>query len=508
MIDLARSAREGTLTEVLEAVAGAVTRGTGFQEAAISVYVPALDAYRTDIVTGEEARKLIHGRLISAATIHALVDGLPDEVPSVFFIPAELDRFGSIPESYVPNIPPSDDPDAWQAEDSLLALLRDSAGDPLGFLSLDEPESGLRPGTDQLSLVGAIASHAEEALETAQRNAQRDRVEQTGRALLDIATKLPHCETLTELREIVCATLSQPLGFERVAIYSPAKDGPIKLRHFQGWEDDARDHWLPSQLDPGQVDMVLAAEREQDGCWLIEARELFPVVDGVPRSRRNGRGRRGWHDNCLIVPAHIGDEAAQQTLLVVEDPTDHLMPAADRRRVVRLVAEIATSAQAAILHRAQLSHLATHDPLTGLRNRRGLDELLDGQRSVSVLVCDIDRFKEINDRYGHEGGDRVLQRFGELLLSMARATDVAIRLGGEEFCMVLPQTDRQGALEAAERLRMTVQQQLTDIVAGGVTVSIGVASTADGVLEAKELLAAADRGMYRAKQAGRNQVSG
>lgn len=507
LIDLARSAREGTLTEVLDAVASAMTRGTGFQEAAISVYVPALDAYRTDIVTGEEARKLIHGRLIAAATIEDLVGGLPDEVPRVFFIPAELDRFGSIPESYVPDIPPSDDPDAWQAEDSLLALLRDSAGDPLGFLSLDEPESGLRPGIDQLNLVGAIASHAEEALETAQRNAQRDRVEQTGRALLDIATKLPHCESLTELREIVCETLNQPLGFERVAIYSPVKEGPIKLRHVQGWDAEACARWLPAQLETTHVGTVLAPDREQDGCWLIEAHELFPVVDGLPRSRRNGRGQRGWHDNCLIVPAHI-DEAAQPTLLVVEDPTDHLMPAADRRRVVRLVAEIATSAQAAILHRAQLSHLASHDPLTGLRNRRGLDELLDGQRSVSVLVCDIDRFKQINDRYGHEGGDRVLQRFSELLLSMARSTDVAIRLGGEEFCMVLPQTDRRGALEAAERLRVTVQQQLTDIVAGGVTVSIGVASTADGVLEAKELLAAADRGMYRAKQAGRNQVSG
>jgi diguanylate cyclase (GGDEF)-like protein len=506
LIDLARSAREGTLTEVLEAVVSAMTRGTDFQEAAISVYVPALDAYRTDIVTDEEAHKQIHGRLISATTIHGLVDGLPDEVPGVFFIPAELDRFASVPESYVPDIPASDDPEAWQAEDSLLALLRDSAGQPLGFLSLDEPESGQRPGIDQLSLVRAIASHAEEALETTQRNAKRDRVEQTGQALLDIATKLPHCETLTELREIVCATFKRPLGFERVAIYSHAKEGPINLGHVEGWDDDARDRWLPAQLDAGNVSAVLAPEREQDGCWLIEARELFPVVDGVARSRRNGRGQRGWHDNCLIVPAHI-DDAAQRTLLVVEDPTDHLMPAADRCRIVRLVAEIATSAHAAILHRAQLAHMATHDPLTGLRNRRGLDELLEGQRSVAVLVCDIDRFKQINDRYGHEGGDRVLQRFGELLLSLARSTDVAVRLGGEEFCMVLPQTDRQGALEAAERLRAAVQQQLTDIVADGVTVSIGVASTADGVLEAKELLAAADRGMYRAKQSGRNQVS-
>jgi diguanylate cyclase (GGDEF)-like protein len=508
LIELARSAREGTPAQVIDAVANAVTQGTGFQEVAVSVYVPELDAYRTDFATGpDEARKAIVGRVVSAAAIERVIEGIVDEVPGIYFVPGELDRWSNIPEAYIPDIPASDNPHAWLAMDSLLAILRDSSGHPLGVISLDEPASGLRPEIEQLHLVGAIASHAEEALATARHNAQRDRSEQIGRALLNIATKLPHCENLGELGEMVCATIGDPLDFERIAIYSQDPEGSMTLRTVRGWELEDQRRFLPAVLDPERVAAVLTPDRETDGCWLIDAAELFPTADGDPRSRRNGHGRDCWRDNCLIVPAQI-DESAELTLLVIEDPVDHLMPGGERRRVVRLVAEIATSARTAILQRTQLAHLATHDPLTGLRNRRGLDELLEGQRSVAVLVCDIDRFKQINDRYGHEGGDRVLQRFGELLLSLARTTDVAVRLGGEEFCLVLPQTDHPGALEAAERLRVTVQEQLTDMVEGGVTVSIGVATTTDGVLEAKDLLATADRRMYGAKQAGRNRVLG
>jgi diguanylate cyclase (GGDEF)-like protein len=100
----------------------------------------------------------------------------------------------------------------------------------------------------------------------------------------------------------------------------------------------------------------------------------------------------------------------------------------------------------------------------------------------------------------------VLVRFGQLLRELARLDDVAMRLGGEEFCVVLLRTDRAGALAAAERLRAETARQLHDLVSGGVTVSIGVASTSRGVLDARGLLAAADRGLYAAKAAGRDRV--
>lgn len=133
--------------------------------------------------------------------------------------------------------------------------------------------------------------------------------------------------------------------------------------------------------------------------------------------------------------------------------------------------------------------------------------MISDQRDLAFLVSDIDHIKAINDHNGHETGDRVVERVCELLNALARDTDVAIRLGGEEFGVVLLQTDLNGALGAAERLRTTVEERLTDIGPEGVTVSIGVADTSDGLLDPKDLMSAADRSMYDAKQNGRNRVS-
>jgi len=120
-------------------------------------------------------------------------------------------------------------------------------------------------------------------------------------------------------------------------------------------------------------------------------------------------------------------------------------------------------------------------------------------------VCDLDHFKRVNDQYGHEVGDAVLARFGELLRELARDSDVPVRLGGEEFCMILPQTDEAGAAAAAERLRTETGRRMRELVPEGITVSIGVAVTSRGVLDARGLLAAADRGLHAAKQAARDR---
>jgi diguanylate cyclase (GGDEF)-like protein len=172
---------------------------------------------------------------------------------------------------------------------------------------------------------------------------------------------------------------------------------------------------------------------------------------------------------------------------------------------VRLLVDQVAAALVTVDHRRRLDHLASHDPLTGVRNRRGLDDLVSGHKEVALLACDLDHFKQVNDRYGHELGDEVLARFGELLRELARETDVPMRLGGEEFLVVLPNTDPDGAAWAAERLRLATMERLADLVPGGLTVSIGVAATSSGVLDARELIASADRGLYAAKAAGRNR---
>jgi two-component system cell cycle response regulator len=158
--------------------------------------------------------------------------------------------------------------------------------------------------------------------------------------------------------------------------------------------------------------------------------------------------------------------------------------------------------------------LATIDPLTGLYNRRFLDGHLAqavehsarNARPLCVLVLDIDHFKQINDTFGHDVGDEVLRQFADRLRSSLRASDLAARIGGEEFALLLPDTDLSSAQGAAERLRRTIEAEpfLIHGQAIPVTSSLGL-STLDGE-GPRVLMKRADVALYEAKRTGRNRV--
>lgn len=162
--------------------------------------------------------------------------------------------------------------------------------------------------------------------------------------------------------------------------------------------------------------------------------------------------------------------------------------------------------------KAAMDLLATTDPLTGIANRRGLNTRLSEERArakryadtFSVLVLDLDRFKAVNDDYGHEMGDRVLREVAQLLQDECRKPDLAGRWGGEEFMMILPQIDLSEARDVASRIRERVERTR---FAGAVdlTISIGVASLEAGD-DTDSLFGRADRALYAAKQGGRNRV--
>lgn len=166
----------------------------------------------------------------------------------------------------------------------------------------------------------------------------------------------------------------------------------------------------------------------------------------------------------------------------------------------------------------ELARLASHDPLTGLYNRRELeqqlsDELARGERyhrPLSVLWLDVDHFKLVNDTLGHHAGDDVLRQLCRLLEQSVRKVDYVARYGGEELVIVMPEMGARGAAEMAERLRRTIQQQTMALHDGRVTqvtVSIGVAAFPEHGHDMDGLLQAADQAMYLAKQAGRNRVN-
>jgi len=164
---------------------------------------------------------------------------------------------------------------------------------------------------------------------------------------------------------------------------------------------------------------------------------------------------------------------------------------------------------------------ALRDPLTGLFNRRHVEWVLPAEvkraerheAPLALLVLDIDHFKAVNDRYGHPMGDRVLVELARVLNRVLRVADTCARMGGEEFCVVLPHSDAAAALRAAERLQRVVRAlRFEEQPELRVTVSVGVAITRpafaglDAANEAAQLMAEADRALYAAKHAGRDRA--
>lgn len=171
---------------------------------------------------------------------------------------------------------------------------------------------------------------------------------------------------------------------------------------------------------------------------------------------------------------------------------------------------------ALVLANRKFKHLANTDLLTGLPNRRYAMRRLEREwisslrthRPFSLLMIDLDHFKAINDKLGHDAGDKVLIHFGGILESNLRASDVACRLGGEEFTVIAPDTDSAAALLLAKRIRAAVEanQPARFELPNLLTASIGVACTINGKPDWRELLNLADKAMYEAKHAGRNNV--
>ena len=199
---------------------------------------------------------------------------------------------------------------------------------------------------------------------------------------------------------------------------------------------------------------------------------------------------------------------------------DYLMRPVDRNE---LLARVRTQLRKKrysdkLRHNVQLSlEMAITDPLTGLHNRRYMSSHLDtlmrsasAAKPISFLILDIDYFKAVNDTHGHDVGDEVLREFANRISANVRGIDLACRHGGEEFVVVMPDTDSGFAFTVAERLRQSIESTPIKISrapnALTITVSIGIASSAGGDDVPDQLLRRADQALYRAKREGRNRV--
>ena len=188
---------------------------------------------------------------------------------------------------------------------------------------------------------------------------------------------------------------------------------------------------------------------------------------------------------------------------------------------VWLTANLSLQTTLDVMRISLLERETVTDPLTGIFNRRYLDRRLIEEVArarryrlpLSIMMFDIDHFKQINDGYGHPAGDKVLASLAEIVAKDLRESDVVARYGGEEFIVIAPHTEHSNAIEVAERLRRQIEShsfslgdEPDDIREINVTTSIGVASLSEEVNSVEKLIHAADAQLYRAKHEGRNQV--
>ncbi len=189
----------------------------------------------------------------------------------------------------------------------------------------------------------------------------------------------------------------------------------------------------------------------------------------------------------------------------------------DKGKVSQIVLTIQDVTESVYLEKS-LKMMTQQDSLTGIHNRRYLDNRLSEEltrykrkgRLFSLLMIDIDNFKYVNDTYGHQFGDIILKEIAHTSSTIIRGSDILARYGGEEFCIALPDTDSDGAYSFAERLRKEVEAAKTLFEEGkevGVTVSIGIAEVGEEIKKVEQLLDHADYALYESKRNGKNRIT-
>jgi diguanylate cyclase (GGDEF)-like protein/PAS domain S-box-containing protein len=260
---------------------------------------------------------------------------------------------------------------------------------------------------------------------------------------------------------------------------------------------------------------------DQAGVWADCIRERKPIIHNDYESLPNRKGMPEGHATVvreLVVPTFhggrmvsvlgIGNKPSpydEQDAELLSSIADIVWVIVDHKRTEEEIHQL----------QAQLEQMAVHDSLTGLYNRYYLDvtlkrELARAAREkypVSFIMIDIDRFKRVNDTFGHKAGDAVLQSLASLLLENSRASDIIFRIGGEEFLAVLPKVKVDLALQIAEKWRKNFLDSTLLLGYGGVkaTISCGVAAFPRHGTTGTDLIASADEALYQAKAAGRNQ---
>lgn len=292
------------------------------------------------------------------------------------------------------------------------------------------------------------------------------------------------------------------LGAEISAVYLfNQQDWTLRLYASQGRPDDTFEECIP-------VSQTIVGAAFRDG--FVQQSDVQPGSDLAMWSKRAEEIR-----SQAATPLRSGDSVIG--VLLIASATFRDLTHAERDRLQVIGNQSSLALQNALLHE-ELERLSVTDRLTDLYNHGYLHQRLDEEmercmrfdHQMSLIMLDIDNFKQFNDHYGHPKGDRVLKSLSSVIHDNLREIDVAARYGGEEFVIVLPETDLAGAVAVAERIRSDMSKHVQMLDDDGreiiQTISLGVANYPTNATSAAALIEAADQAMYRAKRAGKNQV--
>ncbi len=501
------------LPGLLDAVARTIGESLGYRTVAVNLYRPAWDDFEVTTVHGnEEARSTLLGNVREGSDWAVLLDDR-FELHGAYVVPSGSVDWDALGTSYTPRGERLADPDAWDPEDALFVPMRDQDGNLLGIISVDEPLSGARPSDDELEVLVALADHAALALEESKEARDAKRHQRALEELLAVSSRITGETASDEILRRVCIGIRDALEFNNVCAALVDPDTGAVIPHaVAGWQlDEMRNR---DRVSVAQIEPLLDDEFEQEGCYLLTHEEAHGrIATGVEvyPSQLNGRGPWAWNRHWLIVPLRDG-EGALLGIIWVDNPSDRLVPSADRLQALRIFANDAAAALVSGRHLGELRFLADHDPLTRLLNRRAFVQRLDGEvaratrygRSFGLVIADLDQFKQLNDRYGHAAGDAALVAFSGVLSRALRKPDAAFRIGGDEFAMLLAEATDEDARLVVVRVQAMLEEMSVagEPYLGELSASFGCASCPDDAGDAQTLFRLADEALYDAKRSG------
>ncbi|ADB29429.1 diguanylate cyclase with PAS/PAC and GAF sensors [Kribbella flavida DSM 17836] len=461
------SARMGagrSLGETLQAVVDGVVDGLGFGIAVLNLRQPDGKFEVIAVAGSPEAKEALLGT-VSAADIFDAEFAIADVWGGLRFVPHERLPEGEV-VGWVPDVPVSADPNAWHPLDALFAPLCSSEGELVGMLSVDLPEDQRRPGPIHRELLEIFATQAGLAIDKArltdQLLAEKVRLEASettfrlvfegaGNGMATIAFDGPEAGRVLRVNDAFC----------RITGYTTDQLVGSALADYLEDEDAGQSRRELDQLTAGQ------------GPYRFE------------RTFRRADGHDIWLGGTAAI---VGQGKDQPRILLIQ--IDDVTARKDAER--------------------ELQHHAAHDALTGLANRRLLQHRFNavlqrsrqsGRRGV-LLFCDLNHFKQVNDKYGHEAGDLALREIGTRLQAAVRQGDTVARLGGDEFAVLAEEIDGTDLTALVRRIEDSINRPLTGIDVP-VTASLGTAVVSPYTADLEELLRTADHAMYEAKQHSR-----